>query len=278
MQQDYAPNPNRNCRNGWSKTGLIVLVLFSSASEAFAQDSSPSGDPSTLVLNERTLLYLAGLLLAHAAVPLVRYIWQVKTNKKSYRAFLASNIESAKKRFGNCLDTQFVRKDLPKYEGYDDTWLQMLEEKGVGAPELVSMMASTVAKRLDGEEKHERYVPYISYAGMPTAELNHEHPIWLFSKKENAIISKFLISELQVERSVQDLYSKPLIDLATSVSRQDRKRWTDAAFGLVAELSEHYLDLLRLERHLLGTKFWYRFIRGKTKQAHKSLAEMLDLD
>lgn len=242
----------RKIRNGWSQADLTVIWLLATPI-AWSQSKDLSENASTLVLNDRTLLYLAGLLLAHAAVPLCRYGWQVRTNRKSYRAFLISSINSAKQRYGDERPTTAVRQTLPESEHYDDSWLKILESQGAGAPELLCMMAEAVTRRINGNHHNKKYVPYISYAGMPTAELNHEHPIWLFSKKDNSIISHYLLSELQVERSVKELYSSPLIELATSEIEEDRNRWTRAAFSLVAELAEHYINSLNLEAHLIKT-------------------------
>lgn len=257
MTQHYLPRITRGLRDGWSKTCLIAITYIASTSLAWSQTAQNTEEPG-IVLDARALPYLAGLILAHAAVPLIKYHWSSKVSRKAYKAYLFKSVESAKIRFDAEHEhtPEKIRKEHPEVVDPHDDWLVLLEKNHSGVPQLLLMMAQAISKRNSENGDNQKYIPFISYAGMPTSEINHEHPIWLFSKRDNSIISKYLLSELQVERSITDLYGKHLLELATSEDPKKRVRWTSAAFMLLEDLAEHYVNMLELERHLNGRRLF----------------------
>lgn len=239
----------RRLKHGWSKSLLVGIGYLSAIPSVVAGTEVPAQEPGVLI-DSRVFPYIAGLILAHAAVPLVKYGWSSRVSRKSYKAFLSSNINSAKIRFGTECSHDFARKCCPKAIEVNDRWLLHLEQHNAGVPEVFLVMVEAIERRFADSEDEQRYVPFLAYAGMPTSELNHEHPIWLFSRRDNAIISKYLVSELQVERTINDLYKRPLGPLATSDDTKERKRWSAAALVLLEDLAEHYVNLKEMEQYL----------------------------
>lgn len=273
----YGKRITRSLRDGWTKSYLIftACVLLPLVAGAETTTISEPEKPDYLI-DDRVFPYIFALILAHALVPLIKYAWSTRVSRKAYRAFLVSNINSAKIRFGAEKTIAEVRDKCPAVIAEDGKWLEYLEKYDANVPKVFIVMAQAIGKRFSGNPEDEKYVPFLTYNGMPTSELDHEHPIWLFSRKDNAVISKYLLSERQVEQSIKDLYERPLVSLAASKKPPDRARWSGAALSLLKELAEHYVNLLELERHLTGTNTPYTFDEDEEEEKERREKEGID--
>lgn len=237
-------NKLESSRYGRSKTNLTILsFFFTSIAEA-----SSSVD-STDVSNADKLVYtligsLAVALLAHAAIPYIKYRLNLSSTQASYRAFLASNISSSLKRFGTAHTCEHARRSIHILE-YTD-WLEILENSGQGVPEVLISMHNALHKA----KTEKSTFPFISYAGMPVTELDHEHPIWLLKASETSVISNYLLSQEQVEKSIKMQYSDTFMKLSESNENEKIEQWYKGAFSILSELAEHYVNTQVLKRHL----------------------------
>ncbi|MFT4924059.1 MAG: hypothetical protein ACI8WB_000137 [Phenylobacterium sp.] len=236
--------------NGWSKTNLVVVLFIGSLLPncAIAAAASPFVDPTLI---SKLIIAVLVVFLANAGIPSIKHILTQRTLKRSYIAYLGANVESAMSHFGG---TKSIGDT--KVEDYQcrPQWLDILKAANLEVPTLLLDMHNALEYSATEKAHKDGYIPYISYNGMPTEQLGHEHPIWLLEKTEARVIANFLLSQNQIEKSIADLYSEPLFTLAKSDNHDRRKQWVAGSHRMIGELAEHFINTCRL-RDFITAKY-----------------------
>lgn len=99
-------------------------------------------------------------------------------------------------------------------------------------------------------EEEKPYLPIFKFSGQESGEIDHEHVAWQLDKDPSILISEYLLSQQQIQSTIADLYSSPLLDLFSSKDLPTRQRWYNAANSLMDELLENYQFTLQLKAKL----------------------------
>lgn len=244
--------------HGWPQNSLdktmLLLLLFLSSTTAQAVTQSQAGNfslkPSDILF--RAITPLALLLIAHAIIPIVKAWLDRRSQKKSFLGYLRANVNSGLARYQQEISVDYAARHLgfdDKYEEKWPEWLQLLKSHG-GVPKLLVQLHETMEKAMSDEAHEEKYYPFLSYTGMPTADINHDHLMWGFDEKATDVISAYLVSQRQVVASVKEHYEPPFFKLIESDDKRHRLRWCNVGIGIGAEMAEHYLNALRLKHYL----------------------------
>lgn len=230
---------------------LIPLLAFSQATLA----SEPAVNTINLNDFKFTLPALAVIvvaLLAHVIIPIITHSIKRKKSINTYFAFIKTSVNSSKKLFGSECDVKFTEK-LLNTTAKESDWLNILKTGGVGVPEIFHVIHNgfekykKVAKE---DNENNRYIPYVSYAGMPVAELSHDHPIWSLSSSDTEVLAEYLLSQAQVESSIARLYSDEFLKMAYSENPKRQLQWFKSGHSMAADIAEHYINTIKLEMYI----------------------------
>lgn len=229
--------------NGWTKSTLKLLI----ASLSLLSFSAFSAE-QTVTLSDKVTVALVVVIFANAAIPYVKHLVTQHSKKTSYLAYLSANINSTLTRFGPDISAEATKNYLDTLE--NTSWLDALAEAGKGVPSIFPQIHNLLHKSLNDTSPH-RYHPFIGYSGMPVSELDHDHPIWVLKESETKVISDYLLSQQQVEKSAKDQYESPFYELASSECDVKHRQWINGGFKILDEMAEHYVNTQRLKMHLM---------------------------
>lgn len=207
-----------------------------------------SGTSSSLA--EKALIPIILLLLAQVAIPAVRHILRGRAQKKAFIAYIEANVESTLARYGEERSLQSLLDNELKECPITPFWVERMQNERDSAPVLLLQMQLALEEAVTQEAHSRGYIPFLSYSGMKAGELDHSHPIWSMAKEEAKLVSDFLVSQAQVETSLNEQYSPPFFNLIKSDSYEQRHQWCAAGFVILDDLAEHYLNTLALKQHL----------------------------
>ena len=66
-------------------------------------------------------------------------------------------------------------------------------------------------------------------------------------------VSKYLITQEQILSSLEAQYDETYMKLITSGSLLKRQQWCQAAFSIIEDMAEHYINALELKKMLNGS-------------------------
>jgi hypothetical protein len=226
---------------GWSKTALTLVFIYFTSFPVYAKPLIPKGINETELLLKFISAAIV-VVLANAAIPSIKHYFTKRSIKLSYFAYLKSNINSSTVRYGKAIS--YIPAVTVNIKEEPD-WLTPLKDAKLGVPELLIDIHNALKKC----NTNEKYIPYISYSGMPVTELNHEHPIWELKEDITEVICNYLLSQRQLEKSIISQYQEPFVLLASSDDESKRAQWINGGYSILFELSEHYVNTIRLKEY-----------------------------
>ncbi len=232
--------------HGWTKSTVILGILLCqfTPSISFAASAVALSSDPTLFDNgsiAKLIIALIGILIGSALIPAFKNFLNQRSIKKSYISYLQANVKSTLTHYGS----ECAVVDACSELGIQKVgWVENLDSESLGVPEFITAVHSLIEKSKTSQEK---YIPYVTYAAMPITELDHEHPIWSLNEGETHVIADYLLSQSQVQKSIEFLYQSPFFDLA---HKDDTKhlQWINAAFVIIDELAEHYINTHKLRK------------------------------
>jgi len=213
-------------------------VIFFSGSmliAAFARAESSSAAPdSNDELLAKVLLAIAGVVIASIVVPLVRFFYQKQRLRATYRTYLLTHVSATLGHFQGVGSTHFAGQHL--LENTDAEWFQFLTKHNLGVPDIF-VSIQTVLKRTRAEDK---YIPSITYIGFDRLPMDHTNPVWELAAKESKAALAYLVTQQQLESSLDYQYGGWYFDLVKVGDQKDRERWCLGMENTLLDLAQHY--------------------------------------
>lgn len=235
---------------GWPKT-QIALPVLSLLLLAFSPIAAASSG-STSTLAEKALIPITLLLLAQVAIPALRHLWNDRSQKKAFIAYMGANVESTLERYGHEKSIESLLENELSECAQLPFWVERLQKERDTAPVLLLQMQLALEEAVTQDAHTRGYIPFLSYSSLTTGELDHNHPIWSMEKHVAKLISDYLVSQAQIETSLKEQYGTPFYSLIKSDSYEQRHQWCAAGFIILDDLADHYLNTLALKRYLDG--------------------------
>lgn len=224
-------------------TRVSPLFLCLIPHPIFAQ--SPAPENVKFIFPALAAIFIG--LIAHVVAPMVRDWNEKRRGTNAYFVFIITSIKQSEKLYGREVSEHFAARYF--MDGEHPDWLTVLKEQGSGVPEILWVIQESLDRYLNDSGEH-RYVPLISYGGMPVSELNHEHPIWTLNKVESSLVSDYLLSQQQAERTSQRLYTEEYLRLARSPERKRNEQWYAAGQRVLLDLAMHYVNTQKLSLYV----------------------------
>ncbi|MEY8200091.1 MAG: hypothetical protein RPS47_12675 [Colwellia sp.] len=227
---------------------LILLLAVSSdaVSETLPAILSDSTTPSLLSSSDTTKLFIAVLTLI--GVPLCRSFWSNRNEKNAFRIFMKAHTRHTKNGFGSESSVEFARNHL----GMSGDWLDFLDEKNVGVPQILLDIQSAITKTLTQESHSSKVWPYVTYLGVNEdySPIEHDSVIWKLKKEETRSIANYFISQEQVVTAFKTQNDQPYFELIKSEHYHHREQWCQRMVTILNDLAEHYVHMLELRKVL----------------------------
>lgn len=246
-------NRHRSHQNGWTSTAITAagLALFLGANLALAAPSSPSFSEARPLIDQtfvfRLSLMVLTFLVAQAVIPAIRAVVKDYRQRKAFFFYLQAHVDNTLASYGRACSVEHAKanwiEDSP-------VWLDMLDKAGLGVPDTLLRMHTSVAYAATPEAHDAQYIPFLSYLGNTTNPLDHTHPIWNIKGAIAKDVSEYLISQEQIGSSLQAQYDKQYFKLIESDSIEKREQWCSAAFAIIEDMTEHYINALELRERL----------------------------
>ena len=271
--------------NGWSKSSLIKAlaypVLFYSP-YTFALSDTLNKLFSGGALPTALALLTVGII-AHVFTPIVAYYLKRRNAINSFYIFTATSVRQAKDLYGdtkkyskifrqpplqtNPVDANTSASSDNLYQGEVYGWQKILMDAGFTdeAPEVFEQVHSYLQDFIDEDNLkagEDRYIPHFAYSAMPAPTLDHDHPIWSFRPGDSRIFSRYLLSQLQLQNTIQNAYSETMLVAAKSCMPSRVTQWYDWGHYIMEDLANQYLSTIETEKHLRSKTRWWTYLWG----------------
>lgn len=242
---------SRGNRNGWSARSLTTqlswcLMLVASAAVAEPPSSSPASDQANYDLIAKALFALGGVVFAQAVIPLIRFLYQKRKLRKTYRAYLQTHVDTTLRYFQGAGSTHFAQQHL--VDDPEADWLTFLHTHKLGVPEIFVSVQTVIKKALTDD----KYIPSVSYFGPDGHPLDPASTIWELDDPRSKAALEYFITQQQVEKSLEYQYTGWYFDLIKSDNKKDRERWCKGLEDALYDLAQHYRAARRLDAALGG--------------------------